>query len=135
MVAILSTDSLPNTDLDDLSGAPEIDDQVNEYAGPDHLCEVAGEDNMDGGAGEDTPLDNIGDDGLYGNDGNDQSDEGSGEDVLFDETNFDQGLKNIRVEPNETDQSVAYLNNEAIVAINSETPLSLADIGFSKANT
>ena len=55
--------------------------------------------------------------------------------IVLDETNFDQGLKNIRVEPNETGQSVVYLNNEAIVAINSETPLSLADIGFSKANT
>ena len=55
--------------------------------------------------------------------------------IILDETNFDQGLKNIRVEPNEIGQSVVYLNNEAIVAINSETPLSLADIGFSKANT
>ncbi|MBQ66215.1 MAG: hypothetical protein CMH07_04725 [Marinovum sp.] len=263
MVAIPSTESLPDTDLDDLSGAPEIDDQVNEYAGSDHLTGSAGEDHMDGGAGEDTLLggrgeDNLhggdgddqirggahadqlwgdmgddklsgnkgndtltggagedtlvgnrGDDGLYGNDGNDHLDGGSGEDVLFggngndhleggsddvrdflkggrgddlliaqeadvltggdgsdtfsidasagafdnsaqiidfnenedqieivlDETNFDQGLKNIRVEPNETGQSVVYLNNEAIVAINSETPLSLADIGFSKANT
>ena len=263
MVAIPSTESLPDTDLDDLSGAPEIDDQVNEYAGSDHLTGSAGEDHMDGGAGEDTLLggrgeDNLhggdgddqirggahadqlwgdmgddklsgnkgndtltggagedtlvgnrGDDGLYGNDGNDHLDGGSGEDVLFggngndhleggsddvrdflkggrgddlliaqeadvltggdgsdtfsidasagafdnsaqiidfnenedqieivlDETNFDQGLKNIRVEPNETGQSVVYLNNEAIVAINSDTPLSLADIGFSKANT
>ena len=263
MVAIPSTESLPDTDLDDLSGAPEIDDQVNEYAGSDHLTGSAGEDHMDGGAGEDTLLggrgeDNLhggdgddqirggahadqlcgdmgddklsgnkgndtltggagedtllggrGDDGLYGNDGNDHLDGGSGEDVLFggngndhleggsddvrdflkggrgddlliaqeadvltggdgsdtfsidasagafdksaqiidfnenedqieiilDEPNFDQGLKNIRVEPNEIGQSVVYLNNEAIVAINSETPLSLADIGFSKANT
>ena len=209
MVAIPSTESLPDTDLDDLSGAPEIDDQVNEYAGSDHLTGSAGEDHMDGGAGEDTLLGGRGDDGLYGNDGNDHLDGGSGEDVLFggngndhleggsddvrdflkggrgddlliaqeadvltggdgsdtfsidasagafdksaqiidfnenedqieiilDETNFDQGLKNIRVEPNEIGQSVVYLNNEAIVAINSETPLSLADIGFSKANT
>ncbi|MFL2785866.1 MAG: calcium-binding protein [Paracoccaceae bacterium] len=55
--------------------------------------------------------------------------------IMLDETNFDQGLKNIRIETNDIGQSVVYLNNETIVAINAETPLSLNDIVLSKANT
>lgn len=55
--------------------------------------------------------------------------------IMLDETNFDQGLKNIRIETNDIGQSVVYLNNETIVAINAEKPLSLNDIVLSKANT
>ena len=53
--------------------------------------------------------------------------------IMLDETNFDQGLKNIRIETNDIGQSVVYLNNEAIVAINAETPLLPNDIVLSKA--
>lgn len=55
--------------------------------------------------------------------------------IMLDETNFDQGLKNIRIETNDIGQSVVYLNNEAIVAINAETPLLPNDIVLSKAKT
>ena len=55
--------------------------------------------------------------------------------IMLDETNFDQGLKNIRIKTNDIGQSVVYLNNEAIVAINAETPLLPNDIVLSKAKT
>ena len=55
--------------------------------------------------------------------------------IMLDETNFDQGLKNIRIETNDIGQSVVYLNNEAIVAINAETPPLPNDIVLSKAKT
>ncbi|MGB2497234.1 MAG: hypothetical protein ACPH9Y_02620 [Planktomarina sp.] len=54
---------------------------------------------------------------------------------MLDETNFDQGLKNIRIETNDIGQSVVYLNNEAIVAIKADTPLLPNDIVLSKAKT
>ena len=54
---------------------------------------------------------------------------------MLDETNFDLGLKNIRINTNDIAQSAVYLNNKAIVAIKAETPLLPKGIVLSKAKT